>query len=136
MGCRCVWPDVYIEYDGTRFSLPFDSCKALGLNAPLYGFDRPPAKEAKIPGTLRLEHSQAKFTIESESQTVYTLGGIQAQDLNLDSIPDAVLGYEDQLGTGREAYVALLLGCGDGRFALSGTVELGQVGEPPCSAAS
>ena len=122
--------ELLIEHDGTRFSLPFDNCKALGLNAPLYGFDRPPAKEAKNPGTLRLEHSHAKFTIESESQEAYGFGRIQAQDLNLDGTPDAVLLYGERSGSGAETYAALLLGCGDGRFALSGTVEFGQVGEP------
>lgn len=53
---------------------------------------------------------------------------IEPLDANGDGVGDLTLHFADRYGSGRDAYGALLLGCGDGAYLHVGTLLLGPAG--------
>jgi len=126
--------DLLIGFEGGVYSLPFRRCAALDVKAPLYSFERKlEPNRAEQATMLRLTLDRSEYRIDGRRQDEYSIGTARALQLNNDAVPDAVLHYGERLGSGRESYAALLLGCGDGTYALGGIAGLDA--SPPTSQA-
>lgn len=66
----------------------------------------------------------------ADAQDEYNLGPTAPLDANADGISDLLVYFSDRYGSGRDAYGALLLGCGAGNYVYSGTILLGPAGSP------
>lgn len=111
--------DVLIEQTAKGWSAALPPCAAAKLNAPAYRFD---------PAGWSLTVGQRAYPLDRETQEEFVFTAPTPTKLDQDDVPDALLRYEERVGSGRQAFVAALLGCGDGSYVLVGSVSLGPVG--------
>lgn len=111
--------DVEIRHRSHGWTAALPRCELLHVNAPLYRF---------APDAWTLEVEERTYALHPREQEEYDFGALEPVMINADRIMDGLLPYEERFGSGREAYAAVLLGCGNGSYVVSGVVPAGRVG--------
>lgn len=112
------------------YRLPFLVCEALDLSAPLFRFNDLTTIIQHATASVRtisIQLAARQFMIDVETQEEYSIGNVFITDLNADSHPDALLRYQEKLGSGRQAFAGLFLGCGGSDFVYVSSLPLGAV---------
>lgn len=113
-----------IAFDGTRYAIDVPLCEGLGIRAPRYADIQYEDDLDRRVETLTVQVGGKVITIRSDVQEEYNLGSTQSLDANADGIEDLIITYSDRYGSGREQVGALMLGCMDGGYVVSGSIPL------------
>ena len=111
--------DIPIERGPNGWFARLPECRAAGFHAAAYRFDA---------GRWSVTAGGATYPLDPDVQEEFVFAAPNPADIDGNAVPDALLRYEERFGSGRQAFVAVLLGCGDGSFVLAGSAPLGPVG--------